>query len=176
MVRYAMNAPSSRNAFPGARRAWEDTTSGRAVSAEDRELLRRYAEERSEPAFAELVHRHLDLVYAAALRRLSGDAPAAADVAQQVFTALARQAASLTRCAVLPGWLYATTRNVVVDFIRTEQRRRACEQEAHTMHQLTSPPPPDAAWENLRLWLDAAIDELGDRDREAVLLPSVRTA
>jgi hypothetical protein len=29
---------------------------------EDAELLRRYAEENAEPAFAELVRRHLDLV------------------------------------------------------------------------------------------------------------------
>jgi len=35
----------------------------------DTELLRRYAESSSEHAFAELVSRHIDFVYAAALRR-----------------------------------------------------------------------------------------------------------
>ncbi len=165
-----MIAPSSRHASSVAHRAAVDATSGSVAAVDDRELLRRYAGEESEPAFAELVHRHLDLVYSAALRRLGGDAHAAADVAQQVFAALARQATALTRCAVLPGWLYATTRNMAVDVVRTEQCRRARELEAHTMHELNSPPPPDAAWEHLRSLLDAAMAELSDRDREVVLL------
>ena len=137
---------------------------------EDAELLRRYAEDRSEAAFAELVQRHLDLVYSAALRRLAGDAHAAADVTQQVFIALARQAKLLTRGAVLPGWLYATTRNVAVDFIRTEQRRRAREQAVYTMQELTSTPPAEPAWEQLRPVLDKVMDELSEADREIVVL------
>ena len=36
--------------------------------SEDAELLRRYSTERSEAAFTELVRRHGDLVYSAALR------------------------------------------------------------------------------------------------------------
>ncbi|MEO6245658.1 MAG: sigma-70 family RNA polymerase sigma factor [Opitutaceae bacterium] len=136
----------------------------------DAELIRRYAEEKSEAAFADLVRRHLDLVYSAALRRLAGDTHAAADVTQLVFTALARQAAALTRGVVLPAWLYATTRNVAVDFIRTEQRRRTREQEAHTMHETISSPEPTDDWEQLRPFLDTAMDELAAIDREAVLL------
>ena len=136
---------------------------------EDAELIRRYAEEQSEGAFAELVQRHVPLVYSAALRRLAGDAHAATDVTQLVFTALARQAPSLVHCRVLPGWLYATTRNVAVDFIRSEHRRRAREQEAHAMHELNSDsPPPD--WEQLRPLLDKVMDQLDKNDREAVLL------
>ncbi len=50
---------------------------------DDRALLRRWADEKSEAAFTALVGRHLDLVYAAALRRLGGDAHAAADVASR---------------------------------------------------------------------------------------------
>jgi hypothetical protein len=34
----------------------------------DSQLLRAYAEHRSEPAFTELVRRHVDFVYSAALR------------------------------------------------------------------------------------------------------------
>jgi RNA polymerase sigma factor (sigma-70 family) len=138
---------------------------------DDAELLRRYAEERSERAFAEIVHRHVDLVYSAAARRLHDDPHAAADVAQQVFTALARQASALTRGnVVLPGWLYRTTRNVAVDFVRAEKRRRAREQEADTMNRIEAHSAATADWDRLRPMLDDAMDNLSDRDREAVLL------
>jgi DNA-directed RNA polymerase specialized sigma24 family protein len=59
------------------------------------ELLRQYAETGSEKAFAELVLRNLPLVYSAALRQVGGDEQLAKDVAQSVFTDLARKAASL---------------------------------------------------------------------------------
>ena len=49
---------------------------------DDAELLRRYAAEGADDAFAELVRRHVNLVYSAALRQLNGDAHLAADAAQ----------------------------------------------------------------------------------------------
>lgn len=42
----------------------------------DSQLLRAYAEHRSEPAFAELVRRHVDFVYSAALRMVRNSHPA----------------------------------------------------------------------------------------------------
>lgn len=136
---------------------------------DDAALLRRYAEQRSEAAFAELVRRHLDLVYSAALRRLGGDAHRAADIAQQVFTTLARDAAKLSHHAVLTAWLYTATRNAAIDTIRAEQRRATREQEATAMHTLSAA-TPDPDWEKLRPVLDAVMDELSDADRTAVLL------
>lgn len=137
---------------------------------DDAELLRRYAEEKSEAAFAELVQRHVDLVYAAALRRLGGDGHGAADVAQRVFVALARQAAALARHPVLPAWLYATTRHVAIDYARAEQRRKVHEREASLMQELNASGEPPADWDRLRPLLDGAMDALPERDREAVLL------
>ena len=63
----------------------------------DCELLRRYVGTHSEEAFAELVRRHVNIVYSAALRQVNGDAHLAQDVAQTVFTDLARKAPSLAR-------------------------------------------------------------------------------
>lgn len=136
---------------------------------EDATLLRRYIDDGSEEAFAELVQRHLPLVYSAALRRLAGDAHRAQDVAQVVFCALARNARKVSRQAALAGWLYTATRYAVTDVVRSEVRRRRREQEAHIMQEITEPDTP-ADWSQLRPVLDAAMDRLSERDREAVLL------
>jgi len=137
--------------------------------AEDSELLRSYAEDHSEPAFAELLHRHLNPVYSAALRRAGGDPHRAAEITQQVFLSLARHAGSLSRHTVLIGWLYTCTRNAALAAARAENRRRIREQEAYRMNQLDHP-SPEGDWERLRPVLDEVMDELGGRDREAVLL------
>jgi len=68
----------------------------------DQELLRDYAERRSETAFTELVRRYVDLVYSAALRMVR-DAGLAEDVTQAVFVALAHDAGKLADRAVLSG-------------------------------------------------------------------------
>jgi RNA polymerase sigma factor (sigma-70 family) len=135
---------------------------------EDTELLHRYAEEGSAEAFAELVQRNLDLVYAAALRHV-GDAHRAQDIAQGVFVDLARKAGSLRHHPSLVSWLYTSTRFAALKVIRSERRRLAREQEAFTMQQLFV---NDAApeWDRLRPILDDAMHELGARDREIVLL------
>ena len=137
---------------------------------DDATLLHRYAVNRSEEAFTELVGRHLPLVYSAALRRLDGDTHRAADVAQGVFAALARDAARLSRHAVLAGWLYTATRNAAIDVVRAEQRRRVREREAHTMQEISGQPEIQADWARLRPVLDGVMDQLGARDRDAVLL------
>src|SRR5438552_12818631 len=115
---------------------------------EDAELLRRYVLEGSEVAFGDLVRRHVDLVYSAALRVLNGDSHRAQDVTQQVFSELARQAKSLMRHPSLVGWLYTTTRRMGLRVIRTEQRRTAREREASSMNELASGSEP--AWIELR--------------------------
>ena len=137
---------------------------------DDAQLLRRYAEDRAEDAFAELVRRHLHLVYFAALRRVGGDTHLAEDIAQGVFTALARRAASLTDHPSLDGWLYTTTRNVAVQAQRTERRRQAREQEVYTMQGISSELHSEADWERLRPVIDDAMDALSELDREAILL------
>jgi len=105
---------------------------------DDRQLLRRYAKDGSEAAFGELVARHVNLVYSAALRRTGGDAHLAQDVAQLVFTDLARKARSVPENVVLAGWLHRATRYAAAQLLRTERRRAAREQEAVTMNSILS--------------------------------------
>ena len=135
----------------------------------DVELLRRYAENRSEEAFAELVQQHIDLVYFAAFRRLGGDRQLAEDVCQQVFVALARNASSLSHHSTITGWLYSTARHKAVSAVRSERRRRIREREAQLMRDIDAN-STSADWDKMRPVLDTALDELSIRDREAVLL------
>jgi len=138
--------------------------------SDDAELLRRYTEENSEPAFAELVQRHLGLVYHAALRQVGGDAHQAQDVAQTVFTDLARKAGALARRPVLAGWLYTSTRYAAAQVVRGDRRRRTREQKAHLTTENFSDATPAAEWDRLRPVIDEALHALNERDREAVLL------
>lgn len=136
----------------------------------DVELLRLYASERSETAFAELVRRHVNLVYGAALRQLGGDAHAAEDVTQAVFTDLARKAAAIAGREVIASWLYTSTRFAAANARRARGRRYKHETEAELMRAIETTSPPATDWEKLRPLVDDAMHELSERDRGVVVL------
>jgi RNA polymerase sigma factor (sigma-70 family) len=135
----------------------------------DVERLRRYAEEGTEEAFTELVRRHVDFVYAAALRQ-TRNPHRAEDVTQIVFTDLARKAAQLARRDELVGWLYTSTRYAAIKVVRREARRAQREQEAQVNEELMRDNEPQIDWDKLRPVLDEALCELSERDRAAILL------
>jgi RNA polymerase sigma factor (sigma-70 family) len=135
-------------------------------SLTDQQLLSDYAGQRTETAFAELVRRHVDFVYSAAVRMVR-DAHLAEDVTQTVFVALAQNAQSLMDRPVLSSWLHRTAQNLAANVVRTDVRRRIREQEAATMNELIA---PDASWEHIAPQLDAALGELTEPDRDALLL------
>ena len=135
----------------------------------DAELLQGYVRDRDEEAFSELVRRHIPVVYAAARRRAGGRADLAEEAAQQVFCDLARKSAALMHHESLIGWLYRSVRYAVIDALRADTRRqRLLHQAALEPAEGAGDAPPD--WEELRPWLDAAIDDLRAIDREVVLL------
>lgn len=137
----------------------------------DAQLLRAYAQRGAEAAFAEIVARHADLVYSAALRQVNSP-ELARDVTQSVFTDLARKSGALSGSlppeASLVGWLYRGTRFAARDLNRGEIRRT--QRESQAMEQIH--PAPDTApdWEQLRPALDDAMAELDEPDRDALLL------
>ena len=135
---------------------------------DDAELLRRYVDEQSGPAFAELVERHIGFVYATALRQLGGATHRAEDVTQNVFIDLARKARTLMPRRELVGWLYTSTRFAAAKLKRAEQRRQKYEQEAQAAAEIGD--GTGIAWERLRPVLDDALEELGGDDRDAILM------
>jgi uncharacterized protein (TIGR03435 family) len=141
------------------------------LDANDMELLRDYARRNSESAFAELVQRHLPLVYSAALRHV--EIPAyAEEITQAVFVILSRKAASLRENTVLAGWLYETTRLTALRFLRGERRRQFREQEAYMQSTVNSDSDASSQeiWNQLSPMLDEAMARLGEKDRNAVIL------
>jgi len=137
----------------------------------DAQLLREYAIEKSEPAFGEVVHRHADLVYSAALRQV-GSPDSAGEIAQRVFIDLARKARSLAgrlrEDASLAGWLYRATRYAALNLLRNERRRHA--RERQVMQELHSASESSPDWNSVSPLLDEAISGLGEQERDALLL------
>jgi RNA polymerase sigma factor (sigma-70 family) len=135
---------------------------------DDSALLREYATERSETAFASLVQRHIHFVYSSALRQVR-DAHLAEEVTQAVFIILARKAGRIRQGTVLAGWFFNTARFVAAAELRAAARRRKHEQEAgmeSSLHQSTT----DASWEQIAPFLDEGLAQLSEKDRQAVLL------
>jgi uncharacterized protein (TIGR03435 family) len=141
------------------------------TDANDMQLLQEYAQRNSESAFAELVERHLALVYSAALRHV-GIPAHAEEITQAVFVILARKAAGLRANTVLAAWLYETTRLTALNFLRGERRRHFREQEACMQSTLdnSSGPSSQEFWNQLSPLLDEAMARLGKKDRHAVIL------
>jgi len=137
---------------------------------DDTSLLRRFVEQRTENAFAELVRQHLNLVYFSALRQTNGDTHHAEDAAQATFVLLAQKADSLFEHPNLVGWLHTSACNQGRELMRAEQRRYNREQAANTMHEITSSDANDEAWTRVRPIIDDALQDLAPDDREAVLL------
>jgi RNA polymerase sigma factor (sigma-70 family) len=132
------------------------------------ELLRKYVENASEEAFAEVVSRHIRMVYAAARRHVR-NAHEAEEITQAVFIILARKAGQLPRGTVLSGWLFRTTRLTACNHIRNETRRRNREREA-TMQSNLEQEPNDDIWRRVSPLLDGALASLGLKDHNAVVL------
>ncbi|MGA9780256.1 MAG: sigma-70 family RNA polymerase sigma factor [Limisphaerales bacterium] len=138
----------------------------------DLDLLRQFARQKSQDAFGEIVRRHLDLVYSAALRQVCSP-QLAEEIAQSVFADLVRDARKLagggdaSSPQTLTPWLYAVTRRTAIDVVRKESRRRLREQIAVEMNNMDATPND---WMQIEPLLDDAMAALDETDRSAVLL------
>jgi RNA polymerase sigma factor (sigma-70 family) len=120
------------------------------AEANERALLRRFAETRDGDAFALLLQRHGPMVLGLA-RRVVGDFQIAEDVFQATFLTLARKAGTIRHPEALPGWLHGVAFRLALRARRSRQRCR--DQEANAR----GPCPP------------TPLDELTAREFLAVL-------
>ncbi|BDI28750.1 hypothetical protein CCAX7_008010 [Capsulimonas corticalis] len=129
-------------------------------------MLRRYVEENSQAAFAELAKRHLRLVFGTCLRELH-DPVLAEDATQVVFLVLARKASSIRSEASLPCWLFTTARLTARQIRRREQMRQERERQAFEQSWRDE---DSAVWARIADRVNDAVAALGEQDREAVLM------
>lgn len=133
----------------------------------DWQLLREYAEHRSEPAFATLIERHMKLVYWTC-RRGVDHAQLAEDATQAVFLLLAQKAGTIRSNTSIPGWLFQSARLVARNAARAERQRKFYEGEA--AQQMTEYPSPELAFQEVEPWINEAISVLTPGERDVILL------
>jgi RNA polymerase sigma factor (sigma-70 family) len=145
-------------------------------AGDDFELLRRYAQERDEGAFAQLVRRYVNLVFSAAMRR-THDRHLAEDITQAVFVILAKKASRVcTGGGAMSAWLLKCVRYASANAIKMETRRQRHEESAGLAGSgagagACSGNPTDVLiWQEIAAQLDDAVLKLPALDRRAVLL------
>ena len=127
---------------------------------DDQRLLEAFRDTRSEPAFTELVRRHLGLVFQVAQRRL-GSAALAEEAAQNAFARLAVKVGTVAKHPErLRAWLHRTAFFEASTLARKESR----------LSRLPIEPAP-APMNRPEIYdrLDEALDKLPELDRELVL-------
>ena len=112
------------------------------------------------------MQRHIDFVYASALRQLR-DRHLAEDVVQAVFLLLAQKAVKIKPGTFVKGWLFNATRYVASNIRRTEIRRQLREREAAAMRCESA---SNETGEIVCPHLDNALAALGTKDRTALLM------
>lgn len=133
----------------------------------DHDLLQQFVRTNSESAFTTLVERYVNMVYSTALR-FTSNAHHAQEITQVVFIVFARKAGKLSAQTILSGWLYETARLTSSNFIKANIRRQQREQE---MYMQSMPSHSEKqAWDQIKPLLDQAMGDLGEFDRNAVIM------
>ena len=131
----------------------------------DAELVKRFALDRDEDAFAEILRRHGAMVFATCRSVLHCEQDAE-DAFQATFLLLARKADTIRQPEAIAGWLHGVARRLSLrrrDSIRVRQRYESA----------VSPPEPstdDMTWRELRRVLHEEIERLPDVLRIALVV------
>src|SRR5215212_1789109 len=136
---------------------------------DDGQLLQQFVETGSQQAFAALTSRHINFVFAAALRNVR-DRHVAEEITQAVFIVLARKASTLRHEAVLSSWLLSTCRYASLGHMKMAARRKRHERRAAEMAKTVWEDDAESQWPQYEGDLDAALASLRDGDRKAVML------
>lgn len=133
----------------------------------DRDLVRRFVEDRDEGAFAELVRRHGPMVWNVC-RHLLPNLSDAEDAFQATFLALVQSAPTVRSGASVGGWLHGVAVNVATKLRRSAVRQR--QREHRTAVAEACRPVPDSAWDDLQTAVHEEVQRLPADLRTAFVL------
>jgi RNA polymerase sigma factor (sigma-70 family) len=140
-----------------------------AAQVADRDLLRRFARQHDEGAFAALLRRHAAMVYHVCRRTLN-HAHDAEDACQATFLVLAARAGSAHWQPSLAGWLHETARRVALKARTAAARRERREvSRVRTTHPAPTPLDEITARE-LQETLDDELARLPEKYRAPLVL------
>ena len=136
----------------------------------DRQLMKRTAAGDT-AAFAELMSRHQDMVFAVSLR-IMRNRQAALDATQDTFLALLRKADQYAGDAEVSTWLYRVATNKCLDHLRAQKRRQTVPlPDFHDMTDTTGGATLDAI--DVRSNIGSALASIPDHYRTAVVFSDV---
>jgi len=124
-------------------------------------LLQRFVKGGDAEAFSEIVQRHAPIVYGACLRVLE-DQSRAADVVQETFLQLLRDAGKIT--GSVPSWLHRVATRKALDAVRSDARRRKRE-----ARYAADKPLKTTRWEDVSVHVGQGLDELDDETRRILI-------
>ncbi len=152
---------------PVLRHLRELRNTGALAAASDAELLRGFLVRHEEAAFAVLVRRHGPMVLGVS-RRVLRQAQDAEDVFQATFLLLARKAGSIRKPESVGGWLHGVAHRLALRTRTQDSRRQARERRA--AEQRAPRADSAAALQDVQAALDAALEELPEKYRTALVL------
>ncbi len=135
-----------------------------AATISDIALLRRYAVDHDETAFAEIVRRYAGMVYAACYRVLH-DKQLAEDVTQDTFLKLMRRPGHVSLS--LGGWLHKAATQLAIDVLRSESSRKRRERTHSQDHAEFL--EDQQSWKEVSETIDRAMAELPDEARDLLV-------
>jgi RNA polymerase sigma factor (sigma-70 family) len=138
-----------------------------AEQACDRELLRRFVEQRDQQAFTTIFRRHSAMVLGVGLRMVR-QRQDAEDVCQATFLLLAKKAKAMVRHQSIAGWLHRTAYYLALKARQARQRRTRREGQV----RCKTPPDPlaDLSVRDLQMMLDDELNRLVEKHRTPILL------
>ncbi len=134
-----------------------------SLEESDSVLVRRFARDHDGKAFALLVGRYADMVYATCRRVVRDDAQAD-DAVQETFFHLVKNASRIR--GSLGSWLHQVATRRAIDLIRQNAARRRREQA----YVIEKDSPGENTWSEIEPAVDEALEELPETCRELLVL------